>query len=106
MPGILPSHDGRRNVVTPLRTSKEPELIELLAFAERYLPSLRPPAHRIWKAFGVAETTYQLWLIRKIDDPVAIAMAPQLMQRLEERRAKNDARRHLQNRIAAEEVRS
>lgn len=104
MPGILPTLDGRRNVHAPLRETPTPPLIELLNFAQWYLPSLNPPARRIWQRFQLTEIQYHSLLLRSIDDPAAIAMAPALMARLEERRAKAHARRHIQNRIAAEGV--
>lgn len=71
-----------------------PSLIDLLAFASKQR-TLRPPASAIRAAFGVSELTYQALLIRAIDDPVAWAIAPDLMSKLKARRDRNRGRRAL-----------
>lgn len=90
MPGSLPS--GPRYDWLPQRQVPAPTLIDLLAFAQRYR-TLRPPADDIRKAFGVSEFTYQAQLNRTIDDPAAWAMAPELMERLKQRRQRTRVRR-------------
>jgi hypothetical protein len=104
MPGRLSTHDGRRSIVTPYPHVDPPPLHELLAFADRRLPDLRPRPRAVRERFGLTEVQYQAALIRAIDDPAAWAMYPALMRRLEERRAKGRARRRLNQAIEAEGV--
>lgn len=92
MPGMLPSHEGRRNVLIHGPEVKRPPLIELLRFADSF-DTLRPPATDIRRHFGCSEFTYQAALTRSLGDPVAWVIAPELMERVKARRDRNRARR-------------
>jgi hypothetical protein len=92
MPGYLASYPRTPEAAKQLEL---PPLIELLGFAQSLLPTLRPHPKRIWKRFALTELQYHAALVRAIDDPAAWAMAPELMQRLQERRDKARARRRI-----------
>lgn len=93
MPGMYADGDVRPLELTPIETGT-PTLEQLLAFASAH-EDLTPlgAARRVRRELGISEVRYLQLLNRAIDDPRAAAIAPDLVDRLLERRAALRARR-------------
>lgn len=93
MPGMYAEGDVQPLDLTPIE-SPVPSIEQLLAFASAH-SDLSPlgTARRVRRELGISELRYVQLLNRAIDDPRAAALAPDLVDRLLERRTALRARR-------------